>query len=76
MELQTGFMDDGAKTALLGTWMALFVIFAGRKFTQPIKVPSLLRGVSCRINSLDFLQSQHIKSCIESSKKCLISRMI
>ncbi|KAI4368540.1 hypothetical protein MLD38_017087 [Melastoma candidum] len=33
----TGFMDDGTKTALLGTWMALFVIFAGRKFTQPIK---------------------------------------
>ncbi|GMJ09899.1 hypothetical protein like AT1G28140 [Hibiscus trionum] len=33
----TGLMDDGVKLALLGSWMALFVIFAGRKFTQPIK---------------------------------------
>ncbi|XP_038703333.1 uncharacterized protein LOC119999696 [Tripterygium wilfordii] len=33
----TGFMDDGAKLNLLASWMALFVIFAGRKFTQPIK---------------------------------------
>ncbi|XP_021620395.1 uncharacterized protein LOC110620813 isoform X2 [Manihot esculenta] len=33
----TGLMDDGVKLALLGLWMALFVIFAGRKFTQPIK---------------------------------------
>ncbi|XP_021680491.2 uncharacterized protein LOC110664914 [Hevea brasiliensis] len=33
----TGLMDDGLKLALLGSWMALFVIFAGRKFTQPIK---------------------------------------
>lgn len=31
-------MDDGVKLTLLGSWMALFVIFAGRKFTQPIKV--------------------------------------
>ncbi|CAI0552447.1 unnamed protein product [Linum tenue] len=30
-------MDDGAEQALLGSWMALFLIFAGRKFTQPIK---------------------------------------
>lgn len=36
--MQSGLMDDGAKTTLLGLWMALFVIFAGRKFTQPIKV--------------------------------------
>ena len=36
--LQTGLMDDGVKLTLLGSWMALFVIFAGRKFTQPIKV--------------------------------------
>lgn len=35
---QTGLMDDGVKLTLLGSWMALFVIFAGRKFTQPIKV--------------------------------------
>ncbi|KAJ7010610.1 hypothetical protein NC653_001158 [Populus alba x Populus x berolinensis] len=34
----TGLMDDGAKLTLLASWMALFVIFAGRKFTQPIKV--------------------------------------
>ncbi|MBA0791724.1 hypothetical protein Gohar_016289 [Gossypium harknessii] len=33
----TGLMDDGTKLTLLGSWMALFVIFAGRKFTQPIK---------------------------------------
>ncbi|CAI9785035.1 unnamed protein product [Fraxinus pennsylvanica] len=33
----TGLMDDGAKVALLGVWMALFLVFAGRKFTQPIK---------------------------------------
>ncbi|XP_023004744.1 uncharacterized protein LOC111497955 [Cucurbita maxima] len=33
----SGLMDDGAKLGLLGSWMALFVIFAGRKFTQPIK---------------------------------------
>lgn len=34
-------MNDEAKLVLLGTWMALFVVFAGRKFTQPIKVPLL-----------------------------------
>ncbi|XP_012452211.1 uncharacterized protein LOC105774304 [Gossypium raimondii] len=33
----TGLMDDGMKLTLLGSWMALFVIFAGRKFTQPVK---------------------------------------
>ncbi|KAK7270019.1 hypothetical protein RIF29_22868 [Crotalaria pallida] len=33
----SGLMDDGAKLTLLASWMALFVIFAGRKFTQPIK---------------------------------------
>nr|AFK33928.1 unknown [Lotus japonicus] len=33
----TGLMDDGARLTLLASWMALFVIFAGRKFTQPIK---------------------------------------
>ncbi|KAF3430902.1 hypothetical protein FNV43_RR25632 [Rhamnella rubrinervis] len=33
----TGLMDDGVKLTLLGSWMALFVIFAGRKFSQPIK---------------------------------------
>lgn len=31
-------MDDSTKLTLLGVWMALFVVFAGRKFTQPIKV--------------------------------------
>lgn len=35
---QSGLMDDGVKVGLLGAWMALFVIFAARKFTQPIKV--------------------------------------
>ncbi|KAI3787299.1 hypothetical protein L1987_41672 [Smallanthus sonchifolius] len=33
----SGLMDDGVKVSLLGAWMALFVIFAARKFTQPIK---------------------------------------
>ncbi|KAK1408733.1 hypothetical protein QVD17_40747 [Tagetes erecta] len=33
----SGLMDDGVKVGLLGAWMALFVIFAARKFTQPIK---------------------------------------
>ncbi|XP_050222324.1 uncharacterized protein LOC126672418 [Mercurialis annua] len=33
----TNLMGDGQKLALLGTWMVLFMIFAGRKFTQPIK---------------------------------------
>ncbi|KAF7113170.1 hypothetical protein RHSIM_RhsimUnG0153300 [Rhododendron simsii] len=33
----TGIMDDAVKVTLLGVWTALFVIFAGRKFSQPIK---------------------------------------
>ncbi|XP_065854435.1 uncharacterized protein [Euphorbia lathyris] len=33
----TGLMDDGVKLTLLGSWMVLFLVFAGRKFTQPIK---------------------------------------
>ncbi|KAI3698580.1 hypothetical protein L2E82_42230 [Cichorium intybus] len=33
----SGLMDDGVKVSLLGVWMALFAIFAARKFTQPIK---------------------------------------
>ncbi|KAL7135229.1 hypothetical protein ABFS83_11G079300 [Erythranthe nasuta] len=33
----SGLMDEGTKLSLLGVWMALFVVFAGRKFTQPIK---------------------------------------
>nr|ABK26458.1 unknown [Picea sitchensis] len=33
----TGLMDDQFKLALLGIWMALFTVFAARKFTQPIK---------------------------------------
>ncbi|KFK44684.1 hypothetical protein AALP_AA1G290200 [Arabis alpina] len=33
----TGLMNNEAKLVLLGTWMALFILFAGRKFTQPIK---------------------------------------
>jgi hypothetical protein len=31
-------MDDGAKFGLLGVWMALFTVFAARKFQHPIKV--------------------------------------
>ncbi|ONK56055.1 uncharacterized protein A4U43_C10F3680 [Asparagus officinalis] len=33
----TGLMDNGTKLSLLGIWMALFVVFAARKFQQPIK---------------------------------------
>ncbi|CAJ1977834.1 unnamed protein product [Sphenostylis stenocarpa] len=33
----TGLMDDGVKLTLLASWMTLFVVFAARKFTQPIK---------------------------------------
>lgn len=33
----SGLLDDGTKLVLLGSWMALFAVFAGRKFTQPIK---------------------------------------
>lgn len=33
----SGLMDDQFKLALLGIWMALFTVFAARKFTQPIK---------------------------------------
>ncbi|KAG7598505.1 hypothetical protein ISN44_As06g027470 [Arabidopsis suecica] len=33
----SGLMNDEVKLVLLGTWMALFLVFAGRKFTQPIK---------------------------------------
>jgi hypothetical protein len=36
--MQSGLMDDGAKLGLLGVWMALFTVFAARKFQQPIKV--------------------------------------
>ncbi|KAL3621391.1 Beta-1,3-galactosyltransferase 5 [Castilleja foliolosa] len=32
-----GLMDESTKLSLLGVWMTLFVVFAGRKFTQPIK---------------------------------------
>ncbi|KAJ0969267.1 hypothetical protein J5N97_022144 [Dioscorea zingiberensis] len=33
----SALMDNEAKLGLLGVWMALFVIFAARKFQQPIK---------------------------------------
>eukprot|EP00252_Welwitschia_mirabilis_P013645 TRINITY_DN2_c0_g2_i1.p1 TRINITY_DN2_c0_g2~~TRINITY_DN2_c0_g2_i1.p1 ORF type:complete len:294 (+),score=32.65 TRINITY_DN2_c0_g2_i1:109-990(+) len=32
-----GFLDNQSKQVLLGVWMALFIIFACRKFTQPVK---------------------------------------
>ncbi|XP_057493118.1 uncharacterized protein LOC130778608 isoform X1 [Actinidia eriantha] len=34
---ETGLMNDEVKVPLLGLWMTLFVIFAGRKFSQSIK---------------------------------------
>lgn len=45
---QTGLMDDGVKITLLGVWMTLFVVFAGRKFFQPIKVNSSYGVIACR----------------------------
>ncbi|XP_061999854.1 cytochrome b6-f complex iron-sulfur subunit, chloroplastic-like [Rosa rugosa] len=39
--LKCGLMDDGVKLSLLGSWMALFVLFAGRKFSKPIKILEL-----------------------------------
>lgn len=30
-------MDDEVQLGLLAAWMALFAVFASRKFTQPIK---------------------------------------
>ncbi|XP_057948057.1 uncharacterized protein LOC131143764 [Malania oleifera] len=33
----TGVMDSGVELTLLGLWIVLFGVFAGRKFTQPIK---------------------------------------
>ncbi|XP_068667081.1 uncharacterized protein [Aristolochia californica] len=33
----TGLMDNNVELGALGVWIALFVIFAARKFTQPIK---------------------------------------
>ena len=44
---QTGLMDDGVKSSLLGLWMALFIVFAGRKFTQPMKVHLFCYGWVC-----------------------------
>ena len=35
--LQSGVMDETAQVGLLAAWMALFALFASRKFTQPIK---------------------------------------
>ncbi|XP_066381234.1 uncharacterized protein [Miscanthus floridulus] len=33
----SGLMDNSTKTTLLGAWMLLFMVFAARKFQQPIK---------------------------------------
>ncbi|ERN06136.1 uncharacterized protein LOC18434326 [Amborella trichopoda] len=33
----SGLMDENAELGLLGFWMVLFIVFATRKFTQPIK---------------------------------------
>ena len=38
LDVQSGLMDNGVKHGLLGVWVALFVVFAARKFQQPIKV--------------------------------------
>lgn len=53
--LQTGIMDDGVQLNLLALWMALFVIFAGRKFTQPIKVPSCVFFPNHYIDATDLV---------------------
>jgi len=35
--LLTGVMDERVQLSLLAAWMALFALFASRKFSQPIK---------------------------------------
>lgn len=35
--LQSGLMDETVQLGLLAAWMALFALFASRKFTQSIK---------------------------------------
>lgn len=35
--MQSGVMDENVQLGLLAAWMALFGLFASRKFTQPIK---------------------------------------
>jgi hypothetical protein len=35
--LQSGVMDERVQLSLLAAWMALFALFASRKFSQPIK---------------------------------------
>ncbi|KAF3566011.1 hypothetical protein DY000_02018001 [Brassica cretica] len=51
-----GLMNDEAKLVFLGTWMALFVEFYGRKFTQPIK--SLNQNFLARV--LQLQPSSHL----------------
>nr|GEW76083.1 hypothetical protein [Tanacetum cinerariifolium] len=51
LPLQSG-LDDGVKVSLLGVWMALFMIFAARKFTQPIKGDD---PIACLNKSMAFL---------------------
>ena len=60
MVAQTGLMNDEVKVPLLGLWMALFVIFAGRKFSQPIKV-DLFNSLNLW-NSLSIFVLFHIRN--------------
>ncbi|KAF3587272.1 hypothetical protein F2Q69_00028118 [Brassica cretica] len=53
---EIGLMNDEAKLVSLGTWMALFVVFTGRKFTQPIK--SLNQNFLARV--LQLQPSSHL----------------
>lgn len=65
--LQSGLMDDGTKLTLLGVWMALFVVFAGRKFTQPIKVlqwiPSMHKCLSAKQSAVTSNNKMICASC-------------
>ncbi|XP_072998871.1 uncharacterized protein [Typha latifolia] len=58
----SSLMDNGTKLSLLGLWMALFLVFAARKFQQPIKVTNLY---SC---SMLFLKRKR-RLCFRSLSK-------
>ncbi|XP_021828216.1 uncharacterized protein LOC110768691 [Prunus avium] len=63
----SGLMDDGTKLSLLGLWMALFVIFSGRKFTQPIKDDIGDKSVFT-FNSLPEVEKQAVIEKLEQEK--------
>ncbi|KAG4919975.1 hypothetical protein JHK82_057397 [Glycine max] len=77
--LQTGLMDDGVKLTLLASWMTLFVIFAGRKFTQPIKfISSLILGLMLNIKLKDDIGDKSVfmfNSLPGDERKALLEKL-